>query len=197
MMRQTNISLNFAAVTLLIVLAIASRLIPHPANFAPMMSIGIFGGAVFMQKRWAYIIPIAAIWISDLLMNNILYAAYYDHFVWFYSGWYWQYAMYLFIPFLSVLLFKNDITFGKVTGMSVAGAVLFFIVSNFGTWAGGMLYPMTVDGLISCYIMALPYFKGSLMGNLFYSGVLFGLYYLIEQRSPALSVTSKFSKRWI
>src|SRR5690606_12860396 len=106
-------------------------------------------------------------------------------------------AMYLFIPFLSVLLFKNDITFGKITGMSVAGAVLFFIVSNFGTWAGGMLYPMTVDGLISCYIMALPYFKGSLMGNLFYSGVLFGLYYLIEQRSPALSVASKFSKRWI
>lgn len=196
-MQQKTLALNFSAITLLIVLAIASRLIPHPANFAPMLAAGIFGGALFMDKKWAYIIPLVSIWLSDLLIMNVVYGEYYDHFVWFYEGWYWQYALYLLMPFLSSLIFKNDITVGRITGISIAGAVIFFIVSNFGTWAGGMIYPMTKEGLISCYIMALPYFKGTLLSNLFYSGVLFGSYYLAERRFAALYSASKFSGRWI
>ncbi len=196
-MQQKTLTLNFSAITLLIVLAVASRLVPHPANFAPMLAVGIFGGALFINRIWAYIIPLAAIWFSDLLIMNVVYGAYYDHFVWLYEGWYWQYGFYLMTPLLSSLLFRNSITMGKIAGMSAGSAVLFFIVSNFGTWAGGMLYPMTMDGLITCYIMALPYFKGTLLSNLFYSGVLFGLYYLAEKRLTELSVISKFSGRWI
>lgn len=196
-MQQKTLSLNFAAITLLIVLAIASRLVPHPANFAPMLSVGLFGGALFMNKKWAYIIPLAAIWLSDLVIMNVVYGQYYEHFVWFYEGWYWQYGLYLLMPLLSGWVFKKDITLGKITGISAASAVLFFIVSNFGTWVGGLLYPMTMDGLMTCYVMALPYFKGTLMSNLFYSGVLFGTYYLAEQRFRELSIATKFSGRWI
>ncbi|MBK7098788.1 MAG: hypothetical protein IPH58_11055 [Sphingobacteriales bacterium] len=67
--------------------------------------------------------------------------------------------------------------------MNIGTALLFFLVSNFGVWASGTMYPKTGEGLLTCYAMGLPYIKGSLLSNLFYSSVLFGAYYLIENKT--------------
>ena len=187
-MKKKALKLNFITITTLIALALISRIIPHPYNFAPMMAVGIFGGALFTQKKWAYIIPLVAIFLSDLLINNILMSDYYGHFVWAYEGWYWQYAVFALIPFLSVILFKNHISVSKIIGMSVFSSIIFFIVTNFGVWATGMMYPMNTEGLMACFVAGIPFYKGALLGNLFYCGVLFGTYYLIGRKIPSLQL---------
>lgn len=106
-MQTRSSQLNFIAVTVGITLAVLSRLIPHPSNFAPMMAMGIFGGALFMKRIWALIIPILSIWLSDFLLNNVVYGQYFDHFVWLYEGWYWQYGIYFLTPIISMLVFKK------------------------------------------------------------------------------------------
>jgi hypothetical protein len=196
-MQQKSIRLNFFLVTILILLAVLSRLFPHPANFAPMMAIGIFGGAMFKEKRWAYIVPLLSIWLSDLLLNNVVFGGYFEGFVWFYEGWYWQYAAYLLVPFLSTLLFKNNISAGKVALMGIGSGLLFFLVSNFGVWYSTTMYPKTGEGLLLCYTMGLPYLKGTLLGNLFYSVILFGSFYLLEKRTILFSPSVQHNWRWI
>jgi hypothetical protein len=182
-MKLKSIQLNSLMVTVGVLLAVFSRLMPHPANFAPMMAIGIFGGALFFKRIWAILIPIISIWLSDLVINNVVFAQYFDEFTWFYQGWYWQYVVYAIIPIISMFVFKKNISVGKLLGMYIGTALLFFLVSNFGVWASGTMYPKTGEGLLTCYAMGLPYIKGSLLSNLFYSSVLFGAYYLIENKT--------------
>lgn len=192
-MKKKLISLNFITTTLLIVLVISSRFLTSTFGFTPILAVGVFGGALFMKKRWALIIPIAAIWLSDLFITNTLYAQSNEGIVFFYPGWYWQYGVYILIPLLSIALFKNKINLSKIAGMSVASPVLFFLITNFGTWLTSGLYPITMGGLGTCFLLALPFFKGYFLGTVVYSTVLFGTYYLVEQRS-ILSLESKFSK---
>ncbi|MFT3904146.1 MAG: hypothetical protein QM727_13305 [Niabella sp.] len=195
-MRSKSLNLNFVLVTLWIVFAVLSRLLPNPANFSPMMAIGIFGGALFARRAWAIIIPLLSIWLSDLLMNNVVYKGFFDHFVWFYDGWYWQYAIYLLVPLASISIFKKNITVGKIALTGIGAAVLFFLVSNFGVWYSSNMYPKTGEGLLQCYIMGLPFFKGTLMGTLFYSLILFGTYYFIEKRTSLIAPV-RHQWRWI
>ena len=106
-------------------------------------------------------------------------------FVFFYDVLYWQYGAYV----LTVLLgtfFLRKIEPLRVIGVSFASAVLFFVVSNFGVWAGGTMYTMDAMGLFTCYVAAIPFFKGTLLGNVVYSAVLFGAFALVERRLPSL-----------
>lgn len=195
-MKKELISLNFITSSLLIGLVISSRFFTSIASFTPVLAIGIFGGALFMQKKWAYVVPILAIWLSDLFINNVVYGAANESFVWFYQGWYWQYTVYALVPFLSVMLFKNNITVGKIAGMSMASPLLFFFVSNFGVWLTSGLYPLDFIGLYAAFVLAIPFFKGYFIGTLVYSTVLFGSYYLIEKNS-LLQDHSKFSRELV
>ncbi|MFT4061773.1 MAG: hypothetical protein QM642_05365 [Edaphocola sp.] len=196
MQSQSTFS-NFMVVLLGILFAVLTRLLPHPANFAPMMAMGIFGGALFRQKLWAFVMPIFTIWLSDLFINNVIYAGYNQGFVWLYEGWYWQYSVYFLVSLASGLMFKNKIGVGRIAAVALGSAVLFYLVSNFGAWAGTDMYPKTSEGLGTCYLMGLPYLKGTLLGNLFYCAVLFGAYYLLENRTAILKQTAKYSWQWI
>lgn len=196
-MNLKSIQLNGLMVTLSIFIAILSRLIPHPANFAPMMAIGIFGGALFFKRIWAVLIPIISIWLSDLVINNVFLAAYFKEFTWFYGGWYWQYGVYAIIPVIAMFVFKKNINVGKLLGINIGTALLFFIISNFGVWASGTMYPKTGEGLLACYAMGLPFLKGSLLSNLFYSAVLFGGYYLIENKTNLFVPEARHQWKWI
>lgn len=195
-MKNNSLQLNFIAVTALILAAIVTRLIPHPANFAPMMAIGIFGGALFYKKYWAIFIPLISIWLSDLLINNVVYGEYYDSFQWFYEGFAWQYGVYLLTSVASIVLFRQKITGLKIGGLSIGSALIFFIVSNFGVWMSGTMYPKTLEGLMTCYTMGLPFFKGTLASNLFYSFVLFGVYYVVDQKSNLIANKDQFEWAW-
>jgi hypothetical protein len=189
-----KVHLQFGVLTLIIFLAVASRLIPHPANFSPLGAIALFGAAHF-SKRWqAWFIPILATWLSDLFINNVIYAQYYPEFTWFYSGFYWQYGAYLLIGLLGFLLYKKHISLGNVLGGAIGAGFIFFLVSNFGVWLSGTLYPKNLSGLIACYAAGIPFFKGTLMGNLFYTTTLFGGYYLLQKQLDTFRLpTVKYS----
>ena len=87
-----KIDIRFGVLVAIILVAAFSRMIPHPFNFSPLGAIGLFGAAHFSKKWQALIIPVAAAFLSDIFINNVIYAAYYPSFTWFAEGFYWQYG---------------------------------------------------------------------------------------------------------
>lgn len=172
-------------VTGFIVFAALTRLLPHAYNFTPLGAIALFGAAYFPKKKWALIIPIAAFWVSDLLLNNIVYSEFYEGFTWFTGGMLYIYGSIAMIAILGYYLLKK-VTFGRVLGGALGASIIFFIVSNFGVWAGGSMYPHTLEGLISCYTAAIPFFHYTIAGNIIYSAVLFGSYEWLKATYPQL-----------
>ena len=181
-----KVYLRFGVVLLMIVIAAFSRIIPHMPNFSPLGVIGIFGAAYFSRKWQAFLIPIAATWLSDLFINNVIYAKYYPTFTWFYEGFYWQYGSYLLITLAGVFILQK-VTPQRIIAGTLCSSVIFFLVSNFGCWSG---YPQTIDGLLACYAAGLPFLKGTLLGDLFYSGVLFVTFALAQKQFPVLRLSN-------
>ena len=181
-----KLNLKFPVLCMLLLLAVASRLIPHPANFAPMGAMALFGSAYFNRKYLALLLPILATWLSDLFINNIIYAQYYPNFTWFYEGFYWQYGTYVLIGLLGLLIFKK-VNLKRVLTGSLVSALVFFIITNYGCWIGSKTYPQNLTGLMECYAMGIPFLKGTLLGDLFYCGILFGSFEFIKVKVPALA----------
>ena len=152
--------------------AAALRLVPHPSNFTPIGALALFAGAQFDDKRWAFIVPLAAMFLSDMVIG-------------FHSGMPVIYGAFAVIACLGFLL-KEKKTALRITTASLVAATFFFAVSNFAVWAFDRLYPLTFQGLVTCYIAAIPFFQNWLAGTLFYSAVLFGGFALAERRIPAL-----------
>ena len=172
-------------ITGFILFAALSRLLPHAYNFTPIGAIALFGAAYFADKKWALLVPLLAIWISDLLLNNLAYSAFYDGFAWFTGGFLFIYGGIAMIVVLGYYLLKK-ITFGRVLGGALGASVIFFIISNFGVWVTSPMYPPTVEGLIMCYTAAIPFFHYTIAGNVVYSAVLFGGYEWIKSAYPSL-----------
>lgn len=175
-----KINLRTTLLLLLIVLAACCRLLPQMPNFSPLAAIGLFGAAYFKKIWQICLIPIAATWLSDLLINNVVYAEYFTSFVWFYPGFYWQYGSYVLISLVGMLMLKK-VDIARVTGASLMATALFFLITNFAVWLGGA-YPQNFTGLITCYVAGIPFLKGTLLGNLVYSGILFGTFAWAQRR---------------
>jgi hypothetical protein len=137
-------------------------------NFSTVDATALFCGAYFARKSMAYLAILCSVWLSDLLISKI----YMGHWTLFYDGFYWQYGCYVLITTLGFLL-KKRMSFSHLALASLSSSFLFFVISNFGVWTGGYLYPLTLDGLIQCYIAALPFFKNSIFSDLFFSLSLF------------------------
>ena len=176
---------RFAFITAIIILAAFSRMIPHMQNFSPLGAIGLFGAAHFSKKWQAFLIPIAATWLSDLFINNVIYGQYNPGFVWFYEGFYWQYGSYLLITLAAIFIF-NKVNTTKIIIGALSSTAIFFLISNAGCMVGNPAYPQNFGGLMSCYAAGIPFLKGTLLGDLFYSGVLFGSFYFAQRRIPLL-----------
>jgi Family of unknown function (DUF6580) len=182
-MKNSKINLRFGLIALLIVLAALSRLLPHPPNFAPIAGMGLFGAAYFSKKYYAFLIPFAAYWISDMLLNNIVYTQYYDGFQW--MGSLWVYASFALIVALGFVLLRK-VSAERLIGASLGSSVLFFLITNFGAWISSTIYAKSFSGLMACYVAGIPFFWNTLAGDLFYVTVLFGVYELVKRQYPQL-----------
>jgi hypothetical protein len=172
-MSSKPIPKNLLIVFGLIVAAAASRLLPHPPNFVPVGAMALFGAAA-LPKRWlAFLVPLVAFYLSDLALNNIVYAAYYDGFQWGMS-WWTAGAILLMVALGTGMLRNLPFSWSRIGGAAVGATMIFFLITNFGVWAGGMMYPTTVAGLVAAYGAGLPFLVSSLLANLVFSGVLFG-----------------------
>lgn len=164
-----------------VILAAFSRLYTQGFNVSPLAALALFGGAHFYSRLQAFLIPVAAIWLSDLYVNNVVYAHMNEGFVWFYSGFYWQYGSYLLIAAMGMYLFRSHVSVKRVVAGALCSGLLFFLVSNFGTWLTGGMYPRTLEGLAACMMAGLPFYKGTVFGDLFFSALLFGGYYYLQK----------------
>jgi hypothetical protein len=183
----TNDKLQFWFSALVIILIAASRLMPHTDNFVPVFAMILFASVHLKNKLQAILISIGALWLSDLYINNWgKYAEYHNDFVLFSSP--FNYLSYLLIALIGVKLFQSTISIKKVFGSSLFIGVVFFIVSNFGVWFSGFMYPLTFDGLLSCYIAAIPFFRATLASNILFSFILFGGYYALQKEVKSLQL---------
>jgi len=147
--------------------AVILRLIPHLPNFAPIAALALFGGT-YLNKKYALILPLTAMFISDIFLG---FASFWVSFSVYFS--------FVLIGFLGLWLKKNK-TPSNIIGASLTGSVLFFIITNFAVWVATPWYSKNWEGLIKCYWLAIPFFRNTILGDLFYVGVLFGLYELIN-----------------
>lgn len=182
--------LSFWLSLLIIFTAALLRILPHPWNFSPIGAMALFGGAKFKNRIIAILFPLLALFISDLYLNNVVYKAYNPDFVWVYNGFYWQYGAFALSTVLGMILEKS-FKWWKLSLFSVAGSLLFFLVSNFGVWYSGSMYLHTWYGLITCYTAGLPFLQNSLVGDIIYSFVFFGAYTIIYQQIQPKIVYSK------
>jgi len=190
MIEKKKVHLRFGIVSLMVLLAAFSRLLPHPSNFAPIGAIALFGAAYFSQRIIAFVIPIISMWLSDLVINNVIYAQYFDHFVWFYQGFYWTYGSFILIGLLGLLVLKR-IKIQNIFMASIFASIIFFLISNFGVWVSTTMYPHNFSGLIACYTAGLPFFKNTLLGDLAYTGILFGVFEFAQYKIPFLKLQTE------
>lgn len=157
--------------------AAALRLLPHPSNFEPIGAMALFAGAYFDDKRWAFVVPLAAMLLSDAVIG-------------FHTQMPLVYGVFALVVGLGSYL-RERRTALNVAGAAVASSVLFFVVTNLGVWAFDGLYPRTFEGLVVCYIAAIPFFANTLAGTLFYSLLLFGGFALAEKRLFVLAPAAR------
>lgn len=187
---STKLSPGPLVLAAMILLAALSRLLPLPPNFAPIEAVALFGGAYFARRSLALAVPLLAMLISDLVLGLALGATYFEYYT---SAAYFPslVANYACIAVTTVLGFglRGRVSGVRVLGYSLLGSVLFFVFSNFAAWltAFDVVGLSTCrGGLLPCYIAALPFFKWTLLGTLFYSALLFGGFALLRSRLPAL-----------
>ncbi|ULQ56893.1 hypothetical protein KJS94_01610 [Flavihumibacter rivuli] len=170
------------SLVLLIIVAALYRVIPsRPWGFAPHIAMAIFGGAVIRDRKWAFALPVFSMFLSDALYQ-VLYVNGLSSIPGFYEG---QVTNYLMFAGLTLVGFAiRKVSVANVALASLAAPVLYFLVSNFAVWVsgGGFNRPRTMSGLLQCYADGLPFFQGSLMATVFFSAVLFGAYYVVQQK---------------
>ncbi len=167
---------RFSVLAGMILAAAASRLIPHPPNSTPVAALALFGGASFAGKRAALSMPLAGLFLSDLVLGFCTITPV-------------VYASFAAIVGLGFWLRRRQ-NIWRLAFASITGAALFFALTNFGVWALDSLYPKTWTGLVDCYTAAIPFFGNTLLSDLFYSALLFGSLALAEKRWPALAETA-------
>ena len=156
----------------IVLAAAATRLIPHPPNMTSIAAVALFGGAYFQDRRLAFAVPLAALFLSDLVLGL-------------YAGMAVIYVSFALIVGVGLWL-RTRRQPALIAGAALVSAVLFFVLTNFGVWAFGHLYPKTWAGLTACYVAALPFFRNGLEGDLFYTLLLFGGFAVLERRFAGL-----------
>lgn len=168
-MANKNILRKLVSPISFIALGALARLIPHAPNFTPVGAMALFGGT-YLNKKQAFILPILIMILSDIFIG-------FDSF---------QMRVFVYGSFLLTVLIgrvlKRNLSFKNTILASLASSILFFIITNFAVWAFTPYYLKTFDGLVNCFIMALPFFRNTLLGDLFYTGAIFASFNLASSK---------------
>lgn len=188
-MTENKLNTRWTVVAFVIFLVALTRLVPHAFdsaflfNFSPIGGMALFGAAYFSRKSMAFVLPLMALWMSNLLLDNLFFAEYYSGFAWL-NNWevYLAFAMIVVLGFT----FLKKVNPLRLLGASLSSSVLFFLVTNFFVWMNGTMYAKSVSGLITCYVAAIPFFWNTMAGDLFYVALLFGVFEWVKKQRPAL-----------
>jgi hypothetical protein len=190
MHKQTKLIL----IILLIIVGLASRFFflipgfPEWPNFSAVGAVALFG-AFHLKNKWALLLPLAILWLSDIILNNLVYSQYFESFS--LIGDLWVYVSFVATVVLGFVLLKK-LSFKNLVGTSLAAAILFYLITNFAVWISTPAYPLTWSGFVDCYLRAIPFFRNALLGNLFYSFLLFGAYELVTRKRISYSYSIEY-----
>jgi hypothetical protein len=168
-MKKIELSPKLYVVLIMIFAGAMMRLIPHWPNFTPIAAIALFGGTFLKRKDLAFLVPVAAMLLSDLVIG-------------FHST-----MLPVYLSFIAIvgfgLLLQRGLTVVNTLSASIGASVLFYLVTNFASWTSGLMpYPMNAAGLLESYIAGLPFLFNGILGDLFYTSVLFGAVYFATNR---------------
>lgn len=147
-----------------IFIGVVARFLPHLPNMTPIGAIALFGGR-YLPKRLAIVLPLVAMVISDLYLG-------------FHKTMPYVYGSFILTSLIGMWLRHHTSSYHVVLATLIS-STLFFLITNFGVWAHTPLYSKTITGLMESYVMGLPFFRNTLIGDLFYSTVFFGGYELV------------------
>jgi hypothetical protein len=149
----------------MVVLGACARLIPHPWNFTPLMTIGLFAGSHAQKARTGVVATLLALVLSDAVLG-------------FYPGFWYVYAAAL-IPVLLGRLIRDRSGAGVIAAAALASSASFFVITNFMVWATSQIYPHTIGSLSACYLAGIPFYRNQGLGDAFYTLAIFGGYAVI------------------
>lgn len=171
---RSDLRLDLALVAFLIALDVAARLLPHAWGFTPVAASGLFAARMLRLPILAVVVPVAAMALTgwalgadDWRISLVLYAA-------------------IAVPALLGIATRRFPGALPVVATMLAGSLVFFALSNFAVWAFSGMYPLTMAGLVQCYVAALPFLDKTVLGDLIWTGVLFGGAWLV-QHGPSLA----------
>ncbi len=160
-MKNISLSVRQRILFGMILFAAFTRLLPHPPNVTAVTAMALFAGAQFSNKKWAFLAPVIAMALSDIFLG------------------FYEISVFVYLGFILVT------TLGYITkkmnaGVVLTSSVLFFITTNLGVWF--LHYPLTAEGLSTCFTLAIPFFVNSLIGDFFFAGLLFYSFSWVNQR---------------
>ena len=182
-MKNSSLKPRLIAIVTIIIAGAFMRLIPHWPNFTPIAAMALFGGAYLERKYLAYLIPIAALFISDLIIG------------------FYDYMLPIYLAFAITvtlgILIRQKLSAGRILGTAFASSIIFFLITNFAAWVGSPFYAKDFAGLMQAYIAGLAFFNdgsygisfflNEVLGTVFYSLIFFGVFYLARLRFPFLA----------
>lgn len=168
---------RLVTLSIVILVAAASRLLPHPYNFTPVAAIALFSGAQFERKSLAFVVPFAALLLSDAVLGFYVLSE----------------MMVTYAGFAAVVcigfIIRGRQQFSPIAVGTLAGAVTFFLITNCALWINPNLYPQNLNGLMQGYAAGIPFFWNTLLSDIFYSALLFGGFALAESKYTWLKVS--------
>ena len=173
------LQIRLTTLTLIVLATALFRLIPHWPNFTPIAALALFGAATFERKWLGLVVPLLAMLLSDAIIG-------------FHGSMGAVYLSFGLVWLLGLWMLHRNASAGRIAAASVSSSLLFFLITNCAVWLGSTYYPQTAAGLMTCYAAGLAFYNGTsfflngLLGDLFFSGLLFGGYYLLQQRFSAL-----------
>lgn len=161
----------------IVVLAVLSRLLPHPWNWTAVGAASLFAGAKFQRLPVALAVPLLSLALSDLILG-------------FHGTWFFVYGAFALIVLLGWWL-RDRLEGRSIAVASVGSSLLFYFLTNFGVWWMGTFYSPDFAGLMMSYAAGLPFLANQIVGDLVYAGLLFGLWSLVEMKFSSMALTSK------
>jgi len=162
---------------LIILTGVLSRLLPHPANITAVGGLALFSGAKFGLRK-SMMLVLVTMFISDA-------------FIGFHSLMWATYGSMLLAMLIGKWIGRQP-RISRLVGGIVTSSIVFFVITNFAVWAATPLYPKTVNGFFDCYIMAIPFFRNSLVGDTLYTCVFFSLEAVLEGMRLRLKYNNVF-----
>jgi hypothetical protein len=170
---RADLMMDLAMVAFLVAFDVTARLLPHAPGFLPVAASGLFAARVLRIPALAVIVPLAAMAISgfgfaanDWRVSLVVYGA-------------------IAVPALAGIYSRRWRGAWAIMATMVSCSLFFFVSTNFAVWAFSGIYPLTLDGLTQCYVLALPFLQKTVLGDLFWTAALFGGAWLV-QHGPAL-----------